>query len=114
MPGFLANSSAAEARRLPHFSSPDFGRELGDGKYSRRAPTGGSMELHRHGGEDRVRRVIGKVATARFVVEQKAVLQAGRHVLEQSPADAGLEPVPLVIEAQRQALGFLVLGGISL
>src|SRR2546428_12828309 len=77
------------------------------------AETGGSMELHRHGGEDRVRRVIGKVAAARFVVEQKAVLQAGRHVLEQSLANAGLEPVPLVIDAQRQALGFIVLGVIS-
>ncbi len=71
------------------------------------------MKLHRYGGEDRVRRVIGKVAAARFVVEEKAVLQAGCHVLEQSAANAGLEPVPLVIDAQRQALGLVVLGVIS-
>src|SRR3989442_15541501 len=76
---------------------------------ARLAPTGGSMEIHRHGGENRMRRVIGEVAAARFLVEQKAVLQAGRHVLEQSPANAGLEPVPLGIDAQRQPVGFVVL-----
>src|SRR5712692_8990897 len=111
MSGFLANSSAAEARRLPRFiylipdakmdavnnrvppRSPNNGPATfhSNGQVSRggdprrfpptlsgrpvaakdptafatvdppmparRAPTGGSMELYRHGGEDRVRRV---------------------------------------------------------